>query len=137
MPPAQPLSLVFVKDLAGAVVHCLSNGGASRKVFFVAHPEVVTAEWMAQAIARTMSTWTVPVPIPMLLLSGLCLLNEGIARMTSKPRVLSLGKIPEIRAPAWVCDPTRLRTETGYECSTSAQAGLRQTLDWYRKEGWL
>ena len=43
----------------------------------------------------------------------------------------------ELRAAGWVCDPSRLRRELGLACATSLEVGLAETLEWYRREGWL
>ena len=51
MSGAQALSLVFVKDLAEAVVTCLTHPAAAGKTYFVAGREVVTARRMAEEIA--------------------------------------------------------------------------------------
>jgi nucleoside-diphosphate-sugar epimerase len=48
---AQALSTVFVKDLAEAVVTCLTHAAAAGKTYFVAAREVVTARTMAKEIA--------------------------------------------------------------------------------------
>jgi nucleoside-diphosphate-sugar epimerase len=51
--------------------------------------------------------------------------------------VLSRQKYAELRAPGWVCDPTRLRQETGFVGGTTLKNGIAKTLAWYRQERWL
>jgi nucleoside-diphosphate-sugar epimerase len=133
----QTLSLVFVKDLAEAVVTCLDRPAAAGKTFFVAAREVVTARRMAEEVADQMKVWTVPLPLPLALLWVMCLIQELRSRVTGKANVLSLQKFAELRAPGWVCDPTLLERETGYVCPTSLQTGVAETLSWYRQEHWL
>jgi nucleoside-diphosphate-sugar epimerase len=57
--------------------------------------------------------------------------------VTGKPRLLNLQKFAELRAPGWVCDPSLLKAETGFECSTSLEQGVIETLKWYREQKWL
>jgi len=59
------------------------------------------------------------------------------SRLTGKPNVLSLQKFAELRAPGWVCAPTRLERETGFTCATTLHAGISETLSWYRQYHWL
>jgi len=61
---AQALSLVFVKDLAEAVVTCLSHPAAAGKTYFVASREIVTARSMTEEIAAQMGVWTLPCRCP-------------------------------------------------------------------------
>ena len=65
---AQALSMVFVRDLAEAVVTCLTHPAAAGKTYFVAAREVVTARAMAEEIAAQMKVWTLPLPLPTALL---------------------------------------------------------------------
>ena len=134
---AQALSMVFVRDLAEAAVTCLTHPAAAGKTYFVAAREVVTARAMAEGIAAQMNTWTLPLPLPAALLWPICLVQELASRLTGKPNVLSLGKFTELRAPGWVCDPTRLERETGHTCTTTLKKGIAETLSWYLEHDWL
>ena len=134
---AQAFSLVFVRDLAEAVVTCLTHPAAAGKTYFVASREVVTARTLAEEIASQMNVWTLPLPLPTALLWPMCLAQELASRLTGKPNVLSLQKFAELRAPGWVCAPERLERETGCICATTLKAGISETLSWYREHNWL
>lgn len=133
----QALSMVFVRDLAEAAVACLTHPAAAGKTYFVAAREVVTARAMADEIATQMKVWTLPLPLPAAVLWPICLAQELKSRLTGKPSVLSLQKFAELRAPGWVCDPTRLERETGCACPTTLERGIAETLNWYRQQNWL
>jgi nucleoside-diphosphate-sugar epimerase len=60
----QPLSLVYVKDLASIAVETLFNSKAIGKIYFVANPEFTTALGLANAIKEAMNVWTVPLCLP-------------------------------------------------------------------------
>jgi nucleoside-diphosphate-sugar epimerase len=133
----QALSMVFVKDLAEAVVTCLQHQAAAGKTYFVAAREVTTGRRIAEEIAKQTKVWTVPFPLPTAVLWPICLMQDVMTRVTGKPSVLSLEKFAELRAPGWVCDPSLLERETGHACATTLRSGIVQTLEWYRKEGWV
>ena len=133
----QALSLVFVRDLAEAVMTCLNHSAAAGKTYFVAAREIVTPRAIAGEIAAQMNCWTLPVPLPTPLWWPICLVQEAVSRLTGRPNVLSLQKFAELRAPGWVCDPTRLQLETGCSCPTTLKQGIAETLNWYRKHNWL
>ncbi len=133
----QALSLVFVRDLAEAVVTCLDHPAAAGKTYFVAGREVVTARRMAEEVAAQMNIWTLPLPVPLALVWLMCLAQEIRTRLTGKPNVLSIQKFAELRAPGWVCDPTLLERDTGCVCPTTLKTGVAETLSWYREQHWL
>ena len=136
-PGRQPLSLVYVRDLAAAVTVCLEHPAAARKTYFIASREVVTARQMAAEIVAQMKVWTIPLPLPTPLFWPLCLAQELRTRLTGKANVLSLQKYAELRAPGWVCDPGLAFQEMGCECRTGLAAGILETLTWYRENHWL
>ena len=133
----QALSLVYVKDLARAVAGLVNRPEVRGQTYFVSSSQVVTARQMAREIARQVGHWTVPVPLPPVAFLPLCLVNELICRLLRRAQLLNLQKYAELRAPGWVCDPSKLRRETGLECPTDLKQGVAETLKWYRREGWL
>jgi nucleoside-diphosphate-sugar epimerase len=134
---SQTLSLVFVADLAHAIVTCLDHPAAGGKAYFVASPEITTGRGMAQEIAAQIGHWTIPCPMPVALFWPVCVLGELWSRLTRKARMLNLQKFAELRAPGWVCDPSLLRREVGCECKTLLKEGVMHSLAWYREKGWL
>jgi nucleoside-diphosphate-sugar epimerase len=133
----QALSLVYVQDLAGIVVSCLNDPVAAGKTYFVANPQVVTGRQIAQEIASQIQRWTVPLPLPAALLWAVCLGQELVSRVSGKAMLLNLQKYAELHAPGWVCSPASLKAELGCECPTALQAGVAQTLQWYKQNQWL
>ena len=134
---AQALSLVYVKDLAEAVVACLDSPAAAGQTYFVSSPEIVTGRAVAEEIAAQANRWTVPCPIPSWVLWAVCLFQQVISQLTRRASLLNLQKFAELRAPGWVCSPVKYQKEIGVACSTTLKQGVALTLDWYRREHWL
>jgi nucleoside-diphosphate-sugar epimerase len=134
---SQQLSLVYVEDVARAVIACLEGPAIEGRVYHVAHREVFTARELTAEIGRQLGVNTVQVPLPLPLLWPVCLVGEGIARVRGRPSIVNLQKYPELTAPGWVCDSRRLREELGIEPATSLREGIAGTLAWYQRHGWL
>jgi len=130
-------SLVFVKDLAEAVLASLTHPAAAGRTYNVAQPEPVTTASMAKAIATQMKTWTLSLPLPVQALYPVCLAQEALTRLAGRPSLFNRHKYAELRAPGWVCDPGRLSRELGVACLTTLAAGIAETLAWYRDHHWL
>ncbi|MEY4387025.1 MAG: hypothetical protein RLY20_2308 [Verrucomicrobiota bacterium] len=133
----QQLTLVYVEDLAAAIVAALRHSNAVREIFCVGSPEVVTAAQLAQCIATESGSWTISLPLPNVLLWFACQCSEWKCRLTKKANVLNAQKWAELKVPGWVCDTTRFRGEIGYECRMNLREGVIKTRDWYRAQGWL
>jgi nucleoside-diphosphate-sugar epimerase len=133
----QELTLVYVEDLAAGIVAALLHPNAAGETFFIGTPQVVTTGELAQQVATTLGARTLALPLPNGVLWLACQWAERVSKLTKKANVLSTQKYPELIAPGWVCDVTRLRSEMGFECRTTLVDGLARTRDWYRREGWL
>jgi len=86
----QELSIIFVEDLADAIMTCLTHYSAAGRTFFAASRDVVTGRQLAAKIASLMGSWTLPLPMPTAALWPVCLAQEVISRITAKASVLSL-----------------------------------------------
>ncbi len=62
---------------------------------------------------------------------------EFFSKFSSKPALLNLEKVQDIIQDAWTCDITKAKTELGYRESIDLQTGIRETVKWYRDQGWL
>lgn len=137
LPSPQPLSLVYVQDLAAVIVALLNHPGAAGQTVNVASTQTITAAQMAREIAAAMRIRALPVPVPTPLLWPFCLLHQCRSLVTGIPGVLSLQKYAELKAEGWVCDVTRLTAELGLQCATTLGEGIARTLNWYRENKWL
>lgn len=133
----QQLTLAYVGDLAEVVVAALFHPSASREIFFAGSPEVVTAAQLAQRIAGTAGTWTIPLPLPQVVLWLACQWAGLVSRITRQPNVLNAQKYAELVAPGWVCDVAKLRDRLGCVCPTTLAEGVAKTRAWYLAHGWL
>jgi nucleoside-diphosphate-sugar epimerase len=128
---------VYAQDLAQGVVNCLTSPATAGQTYFIASPEVVSGRGMAEEIARQMGRWTIPLPMPALLLWAICLIQQSLSQLTRRASLLNLQKYAELRAPGWVCSPAKFQTQTGFVCQTTLKQGISHTLEWYRREHWL
>ena len=83
--------------------------------------------------SRYPSCIVAPVPLLWPLSWG----QELVSQLTRKANVFSHKKYAELRAPGWVCDAAKLRSELGLECPTGLAEGVRRTVRAYRESGWL
>jgi nucleoside-diphosphate-sugar epimerase len=93
---------------------------------------------LGQAAARIMGRRpprVVAIPYAAAYAVGAC--AEAWSRLTTTPGIVSRDKIREARCPSWTCDVRRAAAELGFEAKTTLQAGLAETLAWYKESGWL
>jgi dihydroflavonol-4-reductase len=62
---------------------------------------------------------------------------EAISQIERRPLYLHIDKAREITAGSWVCSSRAARDDFGFQVGASLVDRLRQTIQWYRREGWL
>jgi len=133
----QPLSLIYVRDLAKAVVRTVGCLEAFGRTYHLAHPAPTTQKALTLAVAQAMGVRAAQVFLPHQVLYPVCMAQDLTARVTGTPSILNLEKIPEYAAPGWVCSTERAAEDLGFVAGTGLDEGVRETLDWYRRQGWL
>jgi nucleoside-diphosphate-sugar epimerase len=129
-------TFVHVSDVARAIAAAVA-APAEDETVFVGHPRPVTGmeilEAVRRAVGRPALIVRVPQPITHLAATGCDLIARGIRR----PLPLSRWRYVELSADGFVCSGERLRERLGIVAEIGLGAGLADTADWYRQEGWL
>jgi nucleoside-diphosphate-sugar epimerase len=124
--PTQRFSLIYAGDFARLIASLVtSNWSGMAEVHDGKSDGYEWADLVSAAMSvhgRTVK----PVFVPQRLLSGLSAIIRGA---DIPPR----GKIAELYHPDWVCRGQ----QPDLPDRTGLIEGFRQTLDWYRQEGWL
>ncbi|HIP77694.1 MAG TPA: NAD-dependent epimerase/dehydratase family protein, partial [Kiloniellaceae bacterium] len=137
-------SMVYVEDLAAAVVALLGAPGESApvppaavleiddgKVNGYSWPEIIAAaEGHLGSKVRSLA-------VPQALQRLAAAVSVGAALVTGRAPVLSQGKVNEIAHPDWVCRTNRLNAFPFWQPSVGFEEGLSKTLAWYKAAGWL
>jgi nucleoside-diphosphate-sugar epimerase len=123
-------SLLYVEDLAEAVVRWLSGGTAVQRTFELddGRPGGYTWIEVVDIMSSLRSRGVIPVRVPALFLRVLGALNLAAARVIGYKPMLTPGKVRELRYPNWVCDSAAFMGATGWSPKVSLEEGLRRTL---------
>jgi nucleoside-diphosphate-sugar epimerase len=133
----RPLNVIYGPDVAAAVLQCLGEARAAGATYHVAAEPPCTDEEFMEEIATQLQIRPVRLRIPRTGLYLASLIQEILSWATGRPHVLSRQKLPELLAPGWVCSTGKIRLDLGFTAPTSLKEGVRRTLEWYRREGWL
>ena len=63
--------------------------------------------------------------------------TDLVGRISGQPVYLNLDKTREVTAGSWTCSPQRAVDELGFSVAAPLIDRLRETVEWYRKQGWL
>jgi nucleoside-diphosphate-sugar epimerase len=131
------VSLVHVRDLVEGIVLAAENKSAVGRTYFISSDEAYSQAKLAGQIADILGKRTRRIAIPKRVAWFVALGAEGLAAVTRKPPVINRDKVTDLSQRCWGCSIDRARRELGYGQKVSLEDGLRQTVDWYKAEGWL
>ena len=124
------ISLLYVDDLAEAVIKWLQNEQCSKAVFelhdgypggYLWQDVIATIEHLTRKRVRSLK-------VPLTVLKTVSSLNLSTARIFGYAPMFTPGKLRELRHPDWVCDNARISEETGWVPQVSLEEGLKRTL---------
>jgi nucleoside-diphosphate-sugar epimerase len=136
----QRLAMVHVRDLVHALV--LASRRAPFGVGEVRRYHVsdgTTPTWSAvnAAIAAAVGRRARALGVPRGAALAVAALDTLVAQFTHSKPLLTRDRIAELSAADWSCDIERAREELGFAPRVELEAGMRQTAEWYRTQGWL
>jgi nucleoside-diphosphate-sugar epimerase len=130
-------SAIYVKDLVEGLITAGRAAAAAGRTYFLANSNPVSWSELRAATARITGRKAriLRVPSPVAYAAGWC--AEMGAHIAGKPGIISREKVREAQCSHWTCDTRRAAEEIGFEARTALDAGLAETLAWYREAGWL
>jgi nucleoside-diphosphate-sugar epimerase len=129
-------SLIHVGDLARASVLALHDDRA-RGLYYLSDGRAHSWQDIGRMIGRSLGIRVRPIRVPMILAKVAAAIGEAAAHMGGKPPLVSFGKIRELQQKSWVCLPEKANREFGFTPLVAIEEGMEETVQWYRKAGWL
>jgi len=77
------------------------------------------------------------IKIPEWSVYAIAAVAQFFSRFSDRPAVLNLEKARDIVQDAWTFDGSKAASELGFREQLTLVEGIRQTVDWYRRQGWL
>lgn len=130
------LSLVYVGDLARALLLAATAPRAAGRTYFVAGEERVA--WpavyaAAAAAAGRRLRWQAATPAWLLGTAGLA--GDAYAAATGRYPLVTREKARLARPRWWCCSAARARVELGWRADVGLAEGMRRAYAWYRAQG--
>ncbi len=123
-------SLIYVKDLADAVVQWLDHDCCQSGTYELhdGHPGGYSWHDVIDTVKQLRAKYVVRIKIPLVLVRLAAAFNLFAARTFGYTPMLTPGKVRELCHSNWICDNTALHAATGWAPRTLLPEGLQQTL---------
>ena len=132
----QMVSLIYVKDLAKAIVTSARSSFANRS-YIVSDGRDYNKEELGKTVSSLLYKKTIKIKIPAGLIKSMLFIVEKTYRLFGSMPFLNTEKVNEISGANWLCNSSDtwqdLKTVPFYFLDT----GMKETIEWYRQENWL
>jgi len=140
-------SLIHAADLAELLILAsqrgsrlpggATDGPSPHGYYFAACETHPTYAELGRMVAAALQRRVLVLPTGPLGVRLAATFSEAVSRITRRPNILNFDKVREIRAGSWFCSAQAAADQLGYCPAAPLPDRLRQTAQWYRREGWL
>ena len=131
----QKFSFLYAGDLAKATIKALSNG--DRETFNLSDGKSYDRFQLAKNIREALNSRTVKFHLPVNFVKSIAYLSQKYSSLRNKAATLNVEKLNELMAVNWFCDIEKAKTGLGFTPEYDLQAGVAETIKWYKSNHWL
>ena len=133
----QKLSFIYIHDLVQAVFRALESP-VSRQTYCVSDGKTYSdTEYTEIAKKALGKKHVIKLRIPLAILKIVSVISEKIATFTHKPSTLNRDKYEIMKQRDWSCDTAPIERELGFRAAYDLERGMKECVEWYRKNAWL
>lgn len=133
----QDITFVYVDDVVQAVFLALDHGKKGRK-YFLSDGNVYQSSTFSNLIHQELGyPWWIRVKAPIALLHVICKVCDAWGHLTGRLTALNNDKYNILRQRNWRCDIRPAVDELGFKPQWDLARGVRETIEWYKANGWL
>lgn len=133
----QDLTFVYVKDIVQAVFRAIDRG-ITRRAYFLSDGRVYCSSDFSRLIADELGIrFVIRIKSPLFVLKVVSLLAEFFGRCRHRSSTLNSDKYRIMKQRNWRCDIRPAADELGYVPEYDLERGVRETIKWYKENGWL
>jgi len=105
--------------------------------YFAACEQDLNYADLGRLIAESTDRRVIIIPTALPVIRTISAVGEVISHVRQHPLLMNLDKVREIEAGSWICSAQKAQEELGFEVAAPLIARLRQTAEWYKREGWI
>jgi nucleoside-diphosphate-sugar epimerase len=130
-------SLVHSTDLVNGIILAGENEKAVRTIYFIGSERPYTWSELGTLTSRLMNKKTIRIKIPHWIVFTIAGISGVVGNLGSKPPIFNYEKGKDITRANWSCSIEKAKRELGYRQMISAEQGFAETIEWYKKQGWI
>tara|TARA_R110002096_G_scaffold435770_1_gene662618 strand:- start:88989 stop:89924 length:936 start_codon:yes stop_codon:yes gene_type:complete len=133
------VSWIHVSDLAKAISHVIENRDYYDRTIELddGHGNGYSHKEFYATASKILNLNPLYITLPKFTLKSIGHINDIVGRMFGYAPMLSAMKVNEMCHPDWVCRKETKTQITGWVPEHDLESGLKETLDWYKKNNYI
>jgi len=131
------LSLVHARDLIRGMIDAAESNATAGETYFLGSDEAYSWEQIKRATTAALGKKALTIPVPRTLVGPVGAVVEGISSLLGQYPPLNREKAREMLETTKMCSHAKAHRHFGYRQEVPLEEGVRETIAWYRQEGWL
>ena len=133
-------SVIHVRDLVRGIVQAALapvEKVPSGEIFYLADDSVHSYQEFLGSIAEGLGNQPLSFPVPKFAIRAGAYAATIAGKLTGRSFALNMDKLNEILPDYWICSNEKAKKMLGFSSEFQLKAGMSQTIQWYRRQGWL
>ncbi|MFZ4521167.1 MAG: NAD-dependent epimerase/dehydratase family protein [Bacteroidales bacterium] len=132
----QVLTFIYVRDLVRLIYLALDSPHVN-KAWFVSDGREYPSEMFAAITKKALGKKTLRITVPLFIVKTIATVGEHIGGLFGTIPTLNTDKYNVLKSTNWRCETEPLKNDFGFEAEYDLEKGVAETLEWYKKEGWI
>jgi dihydroflavonol-4-reductase len=131
------LNLIHVRDLVDGMLLAAESDRSAGETYFLGSEEYYSWPQVGKTTSSIIGRKTFSVRVPHAVVFGIAAVSQAIAAIGKRAATLNIEKAKDITRRYWICDVSKARNDLGFRQQVKLEEGIRETFEWYKKEGWM
>ncbi len=131
------VSLIHVRDLVRGIMMAAESEAAAGGIYFISSSEISGWREVGDITRQILNRKSVRIRIPEFGVYIVAAIAEFFSLFSRRAALINIEKARDMVQDYWTCDSSRAKRDFGFEQEISLEEGIRDTVQWYRSQGWL
>ena len=131
------VSLIHVTDLVRGFVMAGESPKASGQTYFITSSEAYGWKEIGDVTREIMGRSALRLRIPEAGIYAIAAFAEFFALFSPQPALINFEKARDMVQDHWTCSGGKAKADFGFEQEIFLEQGIRETVEWYRAQGWI
>jgi len=131
------VSLIHGIDLVDGIILAAESEKAISQIYFISSEKFYSWNEVGELTTRLMGKKNIRIRIPHFAVYTVGAFAQFFSAFSKKPAILNIEKCKDITQNYWTCSIDKAKKDLGFRETIGIEEGIRQTIEWYRKERWI